>query len=178
MPICSLPREPAGNQAVDHEEIVNRLSPEGFVKLDRSVTLNTSAKDRGFCCRPSGHGSQTGIELSIFRPVGAVPAPFVLDRDRVFTDAGVCACRQRVEQNAVAIGIDIGVDDAEGSAAHDTVKRAHRQAPRPRHFNAAAQREVVPAIGIQRSLAQLEVLLSQNLEVVGGKGCPLLLPRA
>ena len=46
----------------------------------------------------------------------------------------------------------------------------------PRHLETAAQREVMPPVGIQRTLVQIEILLGKHLEVVIRQGRAVVVP--
>src|SRR4029079_10655813 len=110
-----LSRESSSRQRVDEEEIrrpqiAGRI---GEVRLVGDVERLEEQIDGPPFVRPHAVAG-ADVDLQRARPVGAVAPALVVDGDRVLPDAAVAAGRQRVDEHAIAVRVDVAVVDREG----------------------------------------------------------------
>ena len=100
------------------------------------------------------------------RTAGAVAATVEVDAHGIHTLSAVIARGQPIEKQAVPIGVHCRIDQRHRRARHVARRAAERQAVRVRNLDAAADHEVLTAIGVERAEILIESRIAENLVIV------------
>jgi len=158
-------RNAPGAQRREHEErgqaaIARRVVEVGSVgeveDLPEHVERSTLA-ERDAVTEPR-------VELEELRPVRPVAPALALHGDGIRARAAVLACRQRVGQDAIPVGVGVAVTDGERRPTERPGHEAHGESFRLRHEDRTAEDKVVTPVEIGRPLVLIQLHVVEQLE--------------
>src|SRR5438128_3208274 len=149
-PLIGAERHLTGVAEIRRVEDVEQLE----VRVDRLLLQRTEAI------------GEPQIGLAVRRTARAIAAAVEVGADGIQSDAAIVARGQQIEQPAVAIGVDARVIEAHRRSAEIPEHAAGRQAVRPGNLDASADREVLPAVGVERAEIAIQLRVAEHLVVV------------